>query len=278
MPINDPQLDERLSLAIELAQQAGQIITDVAATGLSKSRKADRSWVTNADHQSDRFIHQRLAAAFPQDGILTEESGRHGPTDAPLTWVVDPLDGTKAFVQQKPGFSVMIGLLDGAQPRLGVVFDPLEGWLYHATAGYGAHARGPGETDSSPQHISDRTNPEQLRLTTSPGIDGQLLQKITSEVTQGGQVLINSVGIKVGLLIRQQADVYYSYHGLSYWDTVAPLVIAREAGAQGVLLDGQPFAYDLSDPQGGHSGPSVVARADLLDQLQQQLAAIVSKG
>jgi fructose-1,6-bisphosphatase/inositol monophosphatase family enzyme len=94
--------------------------------------------VTNADREADAIIIRGLKAAFPDHGILTEESGAGSNVDREYVWVVDPLDGTKAYAKGTHGFSVMVGLLRHREPYAGVVVDPMEDMIYDAVRGAGA--------------------------------------------------------------------------------------------------------------------------------------------
>src|SRR5258706_15331815 len=107
---------EFVAVARELAVQAGRRIMDLRQTTLVKERKADHSLVTNADHAADDIIRSGLRRHFPTHTVLTEESGSEGGLDAEFVWVVDPLDGTRAYARGTAGFSVMIGLLRRGQP------------------------------------------------------------------------------------------------------------------------------------------------------------------
>src|SRR4051812_26545878 len=107
-----------LEIARTLAVQAAQRVKELRQAPLALERKADRSWVTNADHEADQMIRNGLARAFPDHAILTEENGLTGSLQAEYMWVVDPLDGTKAFINNVPGYSVMIGLLKARVPFL----------------------------------------------------------------------------------------------------------------------------------------------------------------
>src|ERR1700733_14128733 len=128
---------EILNVARELALAAGRRIIVLSESPLVREKKPDHSIVTNADHEADRIIRSGLKKAFPDHSILTEESGLEGPSNAEYLWVVEPLDGTRAYAKGVTGYSVMIGLLKEGQPHAGVVFDPLEGHLYEAVQGEG---------------------------------------------------------------------------------------------------------------------------------------------
>ena len=266
----------RLEVAIRLARQAGDAIMEIARRGPKAGRKDDGTWVTDADHRSDDIIRAGLTEAFPDDAILSEESGLSRADEAAPVWVVDPLDGTKAFVKGIPGFSVMIGLLRDERPVLGVVWDPVDEWLYYATEGNGACMVPPGEKDPVPAHVRGGLEPSEMTLVSSPGLRDEQRQAIQRELGFRKLTQVNSVGIKVGLMVRQEADVYYSRHGVSYWDTVAPLMIAREAGAEASLVAGGPLAYDLSGDALEHPGTVVFAPASELARIRQGFHAATS--
>ena len=275
--MNDSEtaLAERLEVAIGLALQAADEIMRIAKTGVTKSRKADNTLVTNADHRSDELIRNGLLDVFPGDGILTEESGESGIEESGLVWVVDPLDGTNAFARQIAGFSVMIGLLQDNNPVLGVVADPLEGWLYFATAGGGAFGVAPGESKRERLLVSDRNVSADMTLVASPGMSSELDSAFIREFSFKRGHRINSVGIKVGLLVRGLSDVYFNHHSVSYWDTVAPLAIALEAGAEATMLGGEPFLYDFSNDERLHHGPSLFTNGTCHEEIRSRISAIV---
>jgi 3'(2'), 5'-bisphosphate nucleotidase len=229
-------------LACKLAREAGAIVQQVAAEGFSTETKGDQSPVTRADQLSDQHLRSAIQAAYPEDGLLTEEGGVHA-FERRRVWVVDPLDGTKAFVAAIPGYSVMIGLLEDGVPVMGVVFDPLEGWMYAAARGAGAWVWAPGDQDAVPAVLPRVGSPAAEVLVTTHSARGTELQAVTERGGFLSTIHINSVGIKVGLLVRQRAGVYYSAHPLSFWDTVAPFAIALEAGAAALQMNGEPVHY-----------------------------------
>src|SRR5690242_2381144 len=102
---------EFIEAARPLALAAAKRLMEMRLEPLEKQRKADHSIVTSADHAADKIIREGLHKAFPKHAVLTEESGLEGDRTTEFVWVVDPLDGTKAYVKGVAGFSVMIGLL-----------------------------------------------------------------------------------------------------------------------------------------------------------------------
>ena len=246
MGVLDPH--KTLSIARDLSQKAGKIVLSLLNDSIKKERKADGSLVTEADLQANDLILKGLEENFPDHAILTEESGLSGNPDSPYTWVIDPLDGTKAFVKNIPGFCVMIGLLKDSSPFLGVVADPLEGHIYEAIRGDGAWHVFNGQRQKL--QVSTRDHLDTMPLVISTGFPEDKLRGIREHLH--GPILdpINSVGIKVGLLVRQKGDIYINHHPIHYWDTCAPQIILEEAGGIFTRMDGKPLTYDL---KGGFS-------------------------
>ena len=121
---------EAFGLAERLADAAGTVIRPHFRSGIAIDDKADESPVTVADRDAETAMRQLIEAAFPDHGILGEE---HGAVrlDAEFVWVLDPIDGTKAFISGVPVFGTLIALLQGGRPVLGVIDQPIsrERWI-----------------------------------------------------------------------------------------------------------------------------------------------------
>jgi 3'(2'), 5'-bisphosphate nucleotidase len=234
---------EFVDVARELAVQAGKRIMELRQTALIKQRKADRSLVTNADHEADRIIREGLRKHFPDHAILTEESGLEGSPGAEFAWVVDPVDGTRAYAKGTAGFSVMIGLLRFRVPFAGVVMDPYEGHLYDALKGHGTFHTFNGKRERAV--VSKRREWEEMPIVTSTDFPDRFESAIKRKLLCPWVPPINSVGIKVGVLIRQEADLYVNHHAVHYWDTVAPQILLEEAGGMFTFSNGSALKYDL---------------------------------
>lgn len=245
-----------LKTAVELAEHAGKIIQSYQAGPISTEKKADKTTVTQADLDSDKIIRQGLQKAFPEHGILTEEYGVLGKQNSDYFWLVDPLDGTKAFAKQIPGYCVMIGLLYQGQPYLGVVVDPREGRRYEAIRGGGAFQV--YQENRTQVHVSSRHQYPEMPLIISTGFPEKKLERTLQQLKSPLVDPINSVGIKVGLMVRQVGDIYLNHHGVHYWDTCAPQVILEEAGGTFTLLDGTPLSYPMGK-SARHSGPTLAS-------------------
>jgi inositol-phosphate phosphatase/L-galactose 1-phosphate phosphatase/histidinol-phosphatase len=124
------ETDGWVALAQELADAAGSVIRRYFRQPIAIDDKADQSPVTVADREAEAAMRALIARAYPEHGIFGEE---HGVTQgrSGLTWVLDPIDGTRAFITGKPSFGTLIGLWDGDRPILGVIDQPVlnERWL-----------------------------------------------------------------------------------------------------------------------------------------------------
>lgn len=136
-----PPASARLAAALEAAEAAARVIRALYQRNLAVEVKADKSPVTQADVESERVIRAVLAARFPDDGFFGEETGSDR-RDADYLWLVDPIDGTKAFVREYPMFSTQIALLHRGRLVLGVSSAPLYGELAWAERGQGAWLNG----------------------------------------------------------------------------------------------------------------------------------------
>jgi histidinol-phosphatase len=130
-----------MKAALEAAEQAAQIARSLYQRNLAVRIKADKTPVTDADVRCEIAIREILAARFPSFGFFGEETGAHD-RGAESLWLVDPIDGTKAFVREYPMFSTQIALLRGGRIVLGVSSAPVYGELAHAETGGGAFLNG----------------------------------------------------------------------------------------------------------------------------------------
>lgn len=240
MPLSD--LDAALEAVVPLVRRAGDEILRIEREGITRERKADHTIVTNADRAADRILRDGLRAAFPSVPVLTEESGLAGcpaggrVAGAGIFFVVDPLDGTRAFARGEAGFAVMVGLVEAGAPVLGVVLDPRSGDLFVAARGRGAwRERGGARERLAPRA---RSGPPRLVVTSSmPEGEGR---RLAEALGAGPPHRVHSVGVKIALLATGAYDVYVNTHPVSVWDIAAPAAILAEAGGTYTDLDGRP--------------------------------------
>jgi 3'(2'), 5'-bisphosphate nucleotidase len=247
-------LSQELQSAVAIAKEAGQILLAIYATdfGIDFKGQGKSDPVTEADRRVNALIVSRLRALFPEDGIVAEESEDHGTALLKRRiWYVDPLDGTKEFIAKNGEFSVMLGLSIDGSAQLGVVLQPSADNLYYGVVGEGAELLHAGQT--RPLQVSEVSDPTQLRLLVSrshrPKSTDELMRRlgITKETPSG------SVGVKIGQLAQQNADLYVHVSDKSSaWDTCGPEAILRAAGGRFTDLAGRPFVYGGSDLKSRH--------------------------
>ena len=240
-----------LSVAVDLARAAGKTILSQYEKPLRVEQKNyddDVEPVTQADRMANEFIVNGLKAQFPSDGILAEESV---DTERRLTksrvWMVDPLDGTNGFIDGNGDFAVQIGLVENGEPVVAVVYLPLPRLLYRAVVGHGTWIERP-QRETEGAIVSDRPTLSMMRLAASRSHRSPRMNRVVQRFGFREEVQRGSVGIKVGLLVEQQCDVYIHLSPRTkQWDTCAPQLILTEAGGRLTDLFGQPLNYNVRD-------------------------------
>jgi 3'(2'), 5'-bisphosphate nucleotidase len=270
-------LRRELDTAVALARRAGEGIRALHGSGIAVDLKYDDSPVTQADREANALIVGELAAAFPADAILSEELPDDGSRiGRPRVWMVDPLDGTKDFIRGREGFSVMIGLLDGATPALGVVYQPMTDKLYYATRGGGAFlARGGGAAERI--HVSDVRVASQIRMVASKSHRSETIDRVRAELGISDELNVGSVGLKLGLIAEGLRDLYVNPAGHSkLWDACGPEAILVEAGGRLTDVRGEPLDYRGREL--GNTRGLIASNGVLHDEVVARLSALFPGG
>ena len=245
--------DHELSVACELARAAGAAILEHYEGPLNIRQKTsadDIEPVTQADTIANDLIVSRLKREFPNDGILAEESiDTAHRLDKSRVWMVDPLDGTNGFIDGNGDFAVQIGLSEAGQCILGVVYQPLPGVLYRAVRGYGTWIERP-QFEPQRATVSEARDLSNMRLAASRSHRSPRMNRVVTQFGFKEEVQRGSVGIKIGLIIERQCDVYIHLSSRTkQWDTCAPEVILTEAGGRLTDMFGYPLNYNVPDVQ-----------------------------
>jgi 3'(2'), 5'-bisphosphate nucleotidase len=270
--------EHELRVAVKLAHEAGAAILEHYEGPLNIEQKYyddDIEPVTQADKVANQLIVDRLAREFPDDGILAEESlDTEHRLDKARVWMVDPLDGTNGFIDGNGDFAVQIGLVENGLCILGVVYQPLIGLLYHAVVGSGSWVERFGHQTEKAK-VSDKNVLTEMRLAASRSHRSPRMSKVIERLGFQQEVQRGSVGIKVGLLVEQQCDVYIHLSPRTkQWDTCAPQMILTEAGGKMTDLFGQPLNYNVREIQNrnGLVASNGVAHDQIIDRLAPLLA------
>jgi 3'(2'), 5'-bisphosphate nucleotidase len=237
-------LDAELAVAKRLALEAGAHILALHATGLAVERKLGDEPVTRADREANQLIVDGLRAAFPSDGLLSEEAPDDGSRfSRERVWMIDPLDGTKDFIRGHEGFASMIGLLVGERPALGVVYQPLGDRLYWASRGNGAWLVEAG-APAQRLHVSDVRELSAIRMVASKSHRDETIDHVRARLGITDELNVGSVGLKLGLIARGVRDLYVNPAGHSkLWDACAPEALLVEAGGRLTDVTGAPLAF-----------------------------------
>jgi 3'(2'), 5'-bisphosphate nucleotidase len=235
--------DAQLLAGLEAASRAaGAEVMAVYAGEIAVREKADASPVTEADLRAEAVIQHWLHRLAPEVPLVSEEQAdAHGaPSDAPRFWLVDPLDGTKEFIQRNGEFTVNIALIEDGRPRLGVVFAPALGRLY-----LGARDLGAWRHDAEGVHaIRCRARPAEgwtMVASRSHGDAEALAQLMAGEPVAAQRSAGSS--LKFCLLAEGEADLYPRLGRTMEWDTAAGHAVLAAAGGRVDTLDGTPLGY-----------------------------------
>jgi histidinol phosphatase-like enzyme (inositol monophosphatase family) len=233
-------LDRFIAGAEAAADVAGAVVRPFFRSSLSVDTKSDRSPVTVADRSAEQAMRAVLAERFPDHGVLGEEFGLDRP-EAKLRWVLDPIDGTRAFVSGRPTFGTLIALLDGATPVVGVIDQPVTRERWIGAVGRRTVFRGPfgghpgcRRCPALSQAELSCTSPEML------GPDGTRWQRLCAAVRRnywGGDCYAH------GLLALGQIDVIAECT-MKLWDWAALVPVVEGAGGRVTDWSGQVLRPD----------------------------------
>ncbi len=247
--------------AIVAALEAGAIIRSIYNTNYTVDYKEKDSPVTRADREANHTIHRIIQDAFPEDGWLSEET-----VDSPArlsrrrVWVVDPMDGTKEFIQKIPEFAVSIALVEDGVPVVGVAYNPV-GKLYWAVRGQGAWC-------------------EEQRLQVSPlaRLQDATILSSRSETKRGEWDVFKgafqtrptgSIAYKLAVIAAGEADASFTLVPKNEWDICAGVLLVEEAGGKISNLDGTTVVFN----QAKTLLPGLVAsNASLYDPIMQLIS------
>lgn len=225
-----------------LALEAGDRIMEVYnGPDFEVKAKGDASPVTEADEAADALISAGLRAAFPSVPLITEEQADSHALQAQTFLIVDPLDGTKEFVQRRGDFTVNIAYVEAGVPLRGVVYAPAQGRLFYTLAdGRSVEETGPLAKDQAgPCRVISVSRPDNraLRVVASKShrdaaTDAYIGNYVVADMKSAGSSL------KFCLVATGEADLYPRLGRTMEWDTAAGDAVLRGAGGRVVRFDG----------------------------------------
>ena len=242
-----------LDVALEATTTAGEIIRGGWDSDRQITFKGRADIVTDIDVAAEKAVLEILTSAFPQFGILAEESQPVAGA-SPYRWVVDPLDGTRNYAQSIPHFCTIVALAEEDEIVAGVVYDPVREETFTAAKGQGAFLNG------APITVSETTEIARSLLSFDLGyVDekaGLAIDMLRSLWPGMYSVrMMGSAGLGLAYAASGRVDLFF-HHSLSPWDVAAGLVLAQEAG--GRVVDRQGNKAGLFTPSVICSSPSLV--------------------
>ncbi len=213
-------------LAAKLADGAGRLLVALRESGCLRGRALGAV----ADQVANAFILTALREWRPDDPVLSEE----GPDDTARlasrrAWIVDPLDGTREYVEGREDWAVHVALAVDGEPRLGAVAVPSRAWLLRSDRVTAARCQ-----RGRPLILVSRTR--------APECAEALAAALGADIAAMG-----SAGAKAMAVIAGEADLYFHAGGQHEWDNCAPAAVALGAGLHASRIDGGPLAYNRAD-------------------------------
>ena len=237
-------LKDLIEPIVALAADAGDAILEVYATDFDVQSKSDESPLTQADLASNNRIIAGLEKLTPDIPIISEEIGL--PSFAERSawqryWLIDPLDGTKEFVNRNGEFTVNIALIDNKRAVLGVVHVPVHEKTYIGCEGYGAELR---DGDDAPRPIRVAAHSSHpVRVVGSRSHRGASLDAYLQQIGTHDMVPMGS-SLKFCVVAEGDADIYPRLGLTSEWDTAAAQAVVEQAGGKVLQWDGMPLLYN----------------------------------
>jgi myo-inositol-1(or 4)-monophosphatase len=237
--------DRELGILCEAMRLAGAEALRSASDGFEIHTKPDRSPVTSADLAIDRILHAHLLQAFPGDGWLSEES----PDDParlqkPRIWVIDPIDGTKAFIRKEPDYCISAALVEDGRPVVAAVFNPSSDELFTATKGGGLllnHKPVSLQEDRKDQTPVIAFSPWELEI-----------GRFRSLETLATSKPIRSIAWALALAASGRIHAVATLEPENEWDVAAGVLLIEEAG--GTVCDGSGQSLGFNRPVSRYEG------------------------
>jgi len=241
--LTDDVIARDLAFAISIARAAGERVLALRNTG----RWEGKMMADIGDQAADGFLQGFIQGRYPDDGILSEETiDDPGRLEKSRVWIVDPLDGTKEFSQDRHDWAVHVALTVDGRCALGAVALPsldqvlwgvsIEGKLRAGVEGGDPLLAGDSESNDPPKVVCSRSH-------TPPWVEA-FAKNVGAELFPCG-----SVGFKASRLFAGECDLYVHKVGLKEWDTCAPEVVARALGWHVCKLRGEEHVYNQRDPK-----------------------------
>jgi myo-inositol-1(or 4)-monophosphatase len=232
---------KELAVAESAARAAGALIMGLFKGKYDIHEKSKNNPVTTADLEANRVIRESIDHNFAGDGWLSEEDADNtSRLSASRVWVIDPIDGTKEFIEGVPQFAVSIGFVVDGRARVAVVYNPAKERLYKASSGQGAFL-----------------NDQRIQVTTRREVDGAKLLVSRSEPQRKFQIFsdhceikpVGSIAYRLAKVAGGDGDATLTFRNIHEWDICAGVLMVEEAGGKVVDGEGNPMLFNRESPK-----------------------------
>ncbi len=244
MPVPDAGLVSDTSLLEEAVREAGHIARRFYGGDYKSWNKAQGSPVTEADLAVDAFLTDRLRSARPSYGWLSEETEDDAARlSAHRVFIVDPIDGTLAFVKNKPHFTICASVVEDGTPVAGVVYNPITEECYRATLGGGA------ELNGDRIRVSARTELEGCRMLADKAMLAHAAWSTPPNIPWPPMTIESrsSIAYRIALVAAGTFDAMLALSAKHDWDLAAAEIVLTEAGGELTAHDGSRLRYNGKD-------------------------------
>ena len=249
--MNTENLNKLLHPVCNIAIESGLIINTYYKSNNDISFKSDRSPLTQADLASNKFIINSLSELNADIPILSEESLVDWDVrkNWSRSWLVDPLDGTKEFINQRAEFTVNIALIENNEPVLGVIYAPALSILYYACKNNGSHKllcdqKINSLSDSTKIQTSHKKNSDRLYIFKSRSHSNDEFESWVENNVDDYELIQKGSSIKFCEIAEGKADLYPRFGSTSEWDIAAGHIILMEAGGEINSIDDKKILYN----------------------------------
>ena len=225
----------------DVAKQAGKItLSYFKKAEVQYIKKGALDVVTQADLASNKFITESITREFPDDGIISEETGE-SKLEAECIWIIDPLDGTLNFSKGIPCYTVLIARAKAGVIEMAVIYDPIHDELCFAKRGEGAYLNGSRVECSQMKSLDDTVGCSNGNM--RPNDIGRL-EKMVAASSAGKIATTSFYGIgSNALYVATGRRDWYMVSGGSLWDHAAPSLILEESGCKITTIEGKPWTF-----------------------------------
>jgi myo-inositol-1(or 4)-monophosphatase len=240
-PSSSLDLAQARAFAQALAREAAQMLHDGQASQAT-IEKAPGDWCSALDSAIEAHLRQRIAQHYSDHRFWGEESSAADmtPEAGRFTWLVDPIDGSMNFLRGYPQYAIAIALLDGSEPVVGCIMDPVRDEVFSASLGHGADCNGRALKVADTAHLAQAVaatvfpKPKALFMDTYVAELDRVLRN-TAGVRRAG-----SMALEMAYLAAGRIDVFWE-RGMGAWDAAAGRLLIHEAGGEVWSLDDRPW-------------------------------------